>query len=180
MDKSIKIFALSIFIIYLLCDSAVSNAESSIVGENHAARVHINFRIVIPETLYLQFGALQPDVDSTFFNVKNINEAVLAEPGGKKLAVKAAGSLSASGSMHLSSSISYPDDNKGAQPQKIFEYIWNAGRVDSIGRPHPQKENENYSFSSTKTGHFTFHYSRKEDIRNRSRNRIHSYTLCSP
>jgi hypothetical protein len=180
MNNAIKILTFSIFIIFLLFDSAVLKAESSISAENCAAQAHLNFRITIPETLFLQVGALQPDAGSKSFSIKNKNESDLAESGKKKLTVKAVGSLSGNGSMHLSSSISDPDDKKGTQPQKAFEYLWSAGRVDRIGSSDTQWENKYYSLSSTHTGHFTFHYSSKKDVRKPSKNRIHSYTLCSP
>lgn len=181
MNNTIKILAFVIFLIFLLGDSAVSRGESDISPGNHSAQAHLKFRIIIPETLYLQVGALQvPDAGITSFRIKNKNEAGFAVPNEKKLAVKAVGFLSGKGSMHLSSSISDTDDQKGKQHQKTAEYIWSAGRVDSIGSPYKQNENENYSFSSTHNGHFTFSYSRKKGIKNPSQNRINSYILCSP
>ena len=180
MNNAIKILAFSIFFIFLLCNSAVSKAESNISPGNLAAQARLNFRIIIPETLFLQVGASQPDAGIISFRIKNENEAGFAEPDGKKLAVKAIGFVSRNGSMHLSSSISDPDDKKGTQPQKTAEYIWSAGHVDYIGSPDTRKENENYSFSSTRTGHFTLHYSSKKDVRNPSHNRIHFYALSSP
>ena len=180
MNSAIKILAFGIFIIFLLFDSAVSKAESSISLGNRAAQAHLKFRVVIPKTLYLQVGALQADAGFKSFSIKNKNEADLAESGVKGLTVKAVGDVSKNGSMHLSSSISDPDDKEGTQTQKTFEYIWSAGRVDRIGSADTQKENKNYSFSSTHLGHFTFDYSGKKDVRNPSPNTTHSYTLCSP
>ena len=180
MNDATKILAFSIFSIFLLCDSAVSKAESNISPGNLAAQARLNFRIIIPETLFLLVGASQPDVGISSFRIKDENEADSAEPDGKNLTVKAVGSVSGNGSMHLSSSFSDPDDKKGTQPQKTAEYIWSAVRVDYIGSPDTQKENENYSFSSTRTGHFTFHYSSKKYARNPPHNRIHFYALCSP
>ena len=61
MNSAIKMLAFGIFIIFLLFDSAVSKAESSVSSGNRAAQAHLNFRITIPETLYLQVGSLQQD-----------------------------------------------------------------------------------------------------------------------
>ena len=180
MNNTIKILAFGIFIVFLLFDSAVSKAESTISEKNCAAQTHLNFRVVIPKSLYLQIGALQADAGFNSFSIKNKNEFDLSESDLKGLSVRAVGDVSKNGAMHLSSSISDPDDKKGKQPQKKIELIWSAGRVDRIGSADTQKENKNYSFSSTHLGHFTFDYSGKKDVRNPSPNTTHSYTLCSP
>ena len=79
MNNAIKILAFSIFFIFLLCNSAVSKAESNISPGNLAAQARLNFRIIIPETLFLQVGASQPDAGIISFRIKNENEAGFAE-----------------------------------------------------------------------------------------------------
>jgi len=75
MNNAIKILAFSIFFIFLLCDSAVSKAESNISSGNLAAQAHLKFRIIIPETLYLQVGTSQPDAGISSFRIEDENEA---------------------------------------------------------------------------------------------------------
>jgi len=101
-----KVFVLILCLVVLLSTAGESKAESSIASGNVTAAVHLNFRIHIPATPYLQIGTLDRKRDTTQSELNYAKEANTVSQYKKSFEIKALGRLSKKGTMLLSSSAS--------------------------------------------------------------------------
>jgi hypothetical protein len=101
-----KALVLTLCVVVLLSTPGESRAESSISTGNGTAAAHLNFRIHIPATLYLQIGTLDRKQDTTQSELNYAKEANTVSQYKKSFAIKALGRLSKKGTMFLSSNAS--------------------------------------------------------------------------
>ncbi len=107
-----KVFVLILCLVVLLSTAGESKAESSIATGNGGAAAHLNFRIHIPATLYLQIGTLDRKRDTTQSELNYAKEANTVSQYKKSFTVKALGRLSKKGAMLLSSNASTITNNE--------------------------------------------------------------------
>jgi hypothetical protein len=110
--SSVKVFVLILCLVVLLSTAGESKAESSIASGNVTAAVHLNFRVHIPATLYLQIGTLDRKRDTTQSELNYAKEANTVSQYKKSFEIKALGRLSKKGTMLLSSSASTLANNE--------------------------------------------------------------------
>ncbi len=110
--SSVKVFVLILCLVVLLSTAGESKAESSIASGNVTAAVHLNFRVHIPATLYLQIGTLDRKRDTTQPELNYAKEANTVSQYKKSFTVKALGRLSKKGTMFLSSNASTIANNE--------------------------------------------------------------------
>ena len=101
-----KVFVLILCLVVLLSTPGESRADSSIATGNGAASAHVNFRIHIPATLYLQVGTADRTQDTTQPELNYAKEDNTAPQNKKNFPVKALGRLFKKGTMLLSSNAS--------------------------------------------------------------------------
>ena len=70
-----KVFVLILCLVVLLSTAGESKAESSTATGNGTAAAHLNFRIHIPATLYLQIGTVDRKQDTTQSELNYAKEA---------------------------------------------------------------------------------------------------------
>ena len=107
-----KALVLTLCTAVLLSTPGESGAESSIATGNGTAAAHLDFRIHIPATLYLQIGTLDRKQDTTKFELNNVNKANTVSQHKKGFSVKALSRLSKKGTMFLSSNASTIANNE--------------------------------------------------------------------
>ncbi len=109
---SAKVFVLTLCVVVLLSTPGESRAESSISSGKVTAAAHLNFRIHIPATLYLQIGTLDRKQDTTEFELNNVNEVNTVSEYKKNFEIKALSRLSKKSAMFLSSNASTKTNNE--------------------------------------------------------------------
>ncbi len=114
-------------LVVLLSTHGESKAESSIATGNGSTAAHLNFRIHIPATLYLQIGTLDRKQDTTQPELNYVKEANTVSQYKKSFEIKALGKLSKKGTMFLSSSASTPTNKANLSFQQGNEILLNAG-----------------------------------------------------
>ena len=107
-----KVFVLILCLVVLLSTTDESRAESSIASGNRTAAAHLNFRIHIPATLYLQIGTVDRKQDTTQPELNYAKEANTVSQNKKSFPVKALGKLLKKGTMFLSSNASTLANNE--------------------------------------------------------------------
>ena len=101
-----KVFVLILCLVVLLSTPGESKAESSIASGNVTAAAHLNFRVHIPATLYLQIGTVDRKQNTTQSELNYAKEANTVSQYKKSFEIKALGRLLKKGTMLLSSSAS--------------------------------------------------------------------------
>ena len=122
-----KVLVLILCVVVLLSTHGESRAESSTATGNGAAAAHLNFRIHIPATLYLQIGTLDRKQDTTQFELNYTKEANTVAKYKKSFEIKALGRLSKKGAMFLSSSDSSLKNEENIPFKQDNEILLNAG-----------------------------------------------------
>ena len=107
-----KVLVLILCVVVLLSTPGESRAESSTATGNGIATAHLNFRIHIPATLYLQVGTLDRKQDTTQSELNYAKEANTIAQYKKSFAIKALSRLSKKGTMFLSSNASTIANNE--------------------------------------------------------------------
>jgi len=107
-----KVLVLIISLVVLFSTPGESNAESSIATGNGSAAAHVNFRIHIPASLYLEIGTADLKQDTTQSELNYAKEANTVSPNKKSFTVKTLGRLSKKGAMFLSSNASTIANNE--------------------------------------------------------------------
>jgi hypothetical protein len=110
--NSVKVFVLILCLVVLLNTPGESRAESSIATGNGTAAAHLNFRIHIPATLYLQIGTLDRKQGTTQPELIYAKAANTISQYKKNFEIKALGRLSKKGAMFLSSNASTLANNE--------------------------------------------------------------------
>ena len=110
--SSVKVFVLILCLVVLLSTAGESKAESSIASGNVTAAVHLNFRVHIPATLYLQIGTLDRKRDTTQSELNYAKEANTVSQYKKSFEIKALGRLLKKDAMFLSSNASTIANNE--------------------------------------------------------------------
>ena len=98
--------------VVLLSIPVESRADSSIATGNGAAAAHVNFRIHIPATLYLQIGTVDQKQNTTQPKLIYPKTANTISQYKKSFEIKALGGLSKKSTMFLSSSASTIPNNE--------------------------------------------------------------------
>ncbi len=124
--SSVKVFVLILCLVVLLSTAGESKAESSIASGNVTVAVHLNFRVHIPATLYLQIGTLDRKRDTTQSKLNYAKEANTVSQYKKSFEIKALGRLSKKGTMLLSSSASTQINKANISFQQDNEILLNA------------------------------------------------------
>ena len=109
---SAKVFVLILCLVVLLITPGESRAETSIATGNGSAAAHLNFRIHIPATLYLQIGTVDQKQNTTQHELVYSKTANTISQNNKNFAIKALSRLSKKGSMFLSSNASTMANNE--------------------------------------------------------------------
>ena len=122
-----KVLVLILYAAVLLSIPVESKAESSIATGNGTAAAHLNFRVYIPATIYLQIGTLDRKQDTTKSELNYAKEANTVSQDKKSFEIKALGKLSKKGTMFLSSSASTLTNKSGISFQQGNEILLNAG-----------------------------------------------------
>ena len=107
-----EVFVLILCLVVLLSTPGESRAESSIASGNGTAAAHLNFRIHIPATLYLQIGTLDRKQDTTQPELIYAKAANTISQYKKSFKIKALSRLSKKGTMLLSSNASTITNNE--------------------------------------------------------------------
>ncbi len=110
--SSVKVFVLILCLVVLLSTAGESKAESSIATGNGTAAAHLNFRVHIPATFYLQIGTVELKQDTTQPELIYAKAVNTISQHKKSFAVKALGRLSKKGAMLLSSNASTLANNE--------------------------------------------------------------------
>ena len=122
----VEVFLLILCLVVLFSIPGESNAESSIATGNGTAAAHLNFRIHIPATLYLQIGTLDRKQDTTQSELNYAKKANTVSQYKKSFEIKALGKLSKKSTMFLSSSASTPTNKANISFQQGNEILLNA------------------------------------------------------
>ena len=109
---SVKVLVLILCVVVLLCTPGESRAESSIASGSVTAAAHLNFRVHIPATLYLQIGTVERKQDTTQPELIYAKEANTVSQNKKSFTIKALGRLSKKSTMFLSSNASTIANNE--------------------------------------------------------------------
>jgi len=109
---SVKVLVLILCAVDLFSIPGESRAESRIATGNGTAGAHLNFRIHIPETLYLQIGTVERKQDTTQSELNYAKEANSLSQYKKNFEIKALGRLPKKGAMFLSSNASTLANNE--------------------------------------------------------------------
>ena len=107
-----KVFVLILCLVVLFSTPGVSKAESSIASGNVTAAAHLNFRVHIPATLYLQIGTVDQKQNTTQPKLIYPKTANSTSQYKKSFEIKALGGLSKKSTMFLSSSASSIANNE--------------------------------------------------------------------
>ena len=107
-----KVFVLILCLVVLLSTPGESKAESSIASGNVTAAAHLNFRVHIPATLYLQIGTVERKQDTTQSELNYAKEANTVSQYKKSFEIKALGRLLKKDAMFLSSNASTIANNE--------------------------------------------------------------------
>jgi len=113
-----KGFIFTKVLVLILCAAVLfsipgeSKAESSIATGNVTAAAHLNFRVHIPPTLYLQIGTVDREQDTTQSEFIYAKAANTISQYKENFEIKALGRLSKKGTMFLSSSASTLANNE--------------------------------------------------------------------
>ncbi len=107
-----KVLVLILCVVVLFSIPGESKAESSIATGNGTAAAHLDFRVHIPATLYLQIGTVERKQDTTQSELNYTKETNNVSQNKRSVAVKASGRLSKKGAMLLSSNASTITNNE--------------------------------------------------------------------
>ncbi|MBW2608235.1 MAG: hypothetical protein JRD05_11435 [Deltaproteobacteria bacterium] len=109
---AVKVLVLILCPVVLLSTAGESKAESSIATGNGTAAAHLNFRVHIPATLYLQIGTVDRKQNTTQSELNYAKEANSVSQYKKSFTIKALSRLSKKGAMLLSSNASTLANNE--------------------------------------------------------------------
>ena len=103
VKKTIKILSVICCSTFFLFCSGDSMAESSMASQSNSATASLNFKIHIPETLYLQIGTIAQKKNEDASDVNPANKSRLLSQDKKNSTIKTSGLISKGGMIFLSS-----------------------------------------------------------------------------
>ena len=98
-----KILPLIYCMAFFLFSFGDSMAESNMVSQSSSATASLNFKIHIPETLYLQIGTITQKKDEDASDANSANKTRPVSQDKKSCTVKTSGKISKGGMIFLSS-----------------------------------------------------------------------------
>jgi len=103
MKKTIKILPVIYCAAFFLFSFGDCMAESNMAPQSSSATASLNFKIHIPETLYLQIGTITKKTDKDKSGVNPANKTNILSIDNKSCTVKTSGKICKGGMIFLSS-----------------------------------------------------------------------------